>query len=257
MKIRYLTLAILTVLNLFLAASPYIPYVNKIWAQPDLQGFYSTFATYVGVMFLLLTVAIAIVLIQEGQDLRAFREQVIERMNGAVVKPTRDTDFYKDFAAACLTADFSVAISYFRPHPPEYGGRAYQNEYYKKHFKIVKDTPNVTFRRLVRDTNENRDWIKSLLTGYQGKNNAHLAILKDRDAEDEMGLAISVQVVDEAKVWFVALKSHQPDGQFRDLYVENKDLAIAMKDYYERIWNLSVVLLRDGQLTNDGRDFLA
>ena len=66
MKIRYLTLAILTVLNLFLAASPYIPYVNKIWAQPDLQGFYSTFATYVGVMFLLLTVAFAIVLIQEG-----------------------------------------------------------------------------------------------------------------------------------------------------------------------------------------------
>jgi hypothetical protein len=228
-----------------------------MWEQPNPQGFYSTFATYIGLMFVLLTAAISIVLMQEGHDLKVFRGQVIERMNGAVVKQVRDTDFYKEFAAACLTAEFSVAISYFRPQPPNYGGRTYQSEYYKKHFKIVKDMPNVTFRRLVRDTNENHDWVRELLKGYQEKNNANLAILKDRDAEDEMGLVVSVQVVDEAKVWFVAIKSHQPDGQFRDLYVESKDVAVAMKNYYDRLWNLSVVLLKDGQLTQDGRNFLA
>ncbi len=65
-----------------------------------------------------------------------------------------------------------------------------------------------------------------------------------------MPLSLSVQVVDQDKVWIVAAGSHQAEGEFRDVYIENGTVASAMVDYYDRLWSKSVVLLDHGRQTD-------
>jgi hypothetical protein len=206
----------------------------------------------VGIDFLLLTAAVVILLLAEGSDLRQLEQNILGRIEGAVVRRISDGDFYREFMAACKAAKYSVSISYFSALPPDRAARDYQDSYYKEHLATVKKSPHITYKRIVRDSPENRPWIKKLMDDLQGKSNAYLAVLTDLDPIHEMPLALSVQIVDDDRVWLVALKSHLPDGKFRDLYIESRDVAQAMTEYYERLWTTSKIVLKAGEVTSDG-----
>jgi hypothetical protein len=72
-----------------------------------------------------------------------------------------------------------------------------------------------------------------------------------------MGLALSVQVIDEKHAWLVALNSHEREARFRDMYINNVDGAVALNRYFMRLWDLSTVVLRNGQVTDAGQTFSA
>ena len=77
------------------------------------------------------------------------------------------------------------------------------------------------FRRLVRDSQKNKAWIAKILTEMSGSRNFSLSMITD-DEKEEHPFALSVQVIDNEKVWLVAVRSHEPGGGPRDLLLKGK-----------------------------------
>jgi len=69
-----------------------------------------------------------------------------------------------------------------------------------------------------------------------------------------MPLALSVQIIDDDKVWIVAAGSHQTKQAFRDVYIQDASVAAAMIEYYDRIWGESVMVLDHGRITDRARE---
>lgn len=77
-------------------------------------------------------------------------------------------------------------------------------------------------------------------------------LTKDLPPEFEMPLAMSVQVVDDQRSWLVATAAHETEASYRDIYIENVDVAISLSNYYDRIWKVSEKLLDRGRITPEG-----
>ena len=63
-----------------------------------------------------------------------------------------------------------------------------------------------------------------------------------------MPLGMSVQLIDDQKVWLVALKAHDGQGEPRDLYIEHEEVSSAMGRYYDRLWEKAEPMLDGGQI---------
>jgi len=222
-----------------------------------------TLITLVGVLFTLTTVVfgagIAMSLSKaEANDVRIekFLEEVHEKLGITSVRLLQDYEFYPHFSYHTEEAKQSVDISYFEPVPPGEPGRDEKMDYYRKHFAIVRRKKDVIFRRIFRDSVDNKEWIGRILEqDLQGVVNIQLAIIKER-ASNQMPLALSVQIVDGARVWLVAIATHGREREPRDVYIENQQVAMMMEKYYNRLWARSEIIFRQGQLTPEGRSFL-
>lgn len=165
-----------------------------------------------------------------------------------------DHEFYHDFMNEIRKATSSVNISYFSPYPPDTTTHSDRKEYYRKIKTLVKRSPRVRFRRLVRYTDLNLPWIKEMLNDYNGVPNFDLAVIRDLEKSDvKMSYSLSVQVVDSSKCWLVAIESHENQSQFRDLYLESKEIGDSLNGYYSRLWNMSDKLIESGVLTDKGK----
>ena len=82
-----------------------------------------------------------------------------------------------------------------------------------------------------------------------------MGLLKETDRE-EMPLSISVQLVDSTQTWLVALETHEGSSKYRDMFIESAEFNSAMSGYYERLWNRSEYLLKQGTLTRAGQKII-
>jgi len=113
--------------------------------------------------------------------------------------------------------------------------------------------PGVRFRRIIRNSDSNRRWLSELLPRLAAKcPNADVGLLKEGGRE-EMPLSLSVQLVDSTQTWLVALETHEGSSKYRDIFIESAEFNSAMSGYYERLWNRSEDLLKQGTLTPAGQ----
>lgn len=257
MRLKTVVLIVVPLLQVFLALTPIIPETSKLWHLDNVPEFHAVFATVVGLDLALLGGALILIMRQEGDDLQASIEQITSSFPVTIVARLKDKRFYSDFRHAAENAEHTVKICYFAPYPPEEYSSKDRKKYYSEMVDLMKKRPNTDFKRIIRKTEKNAPWIRELLDELRGRPNVHISLLdRDLPAEFEMPLALSVQVIDELKVWLVAVASHEGEGEFRDVYIENPDVAAAVSEYYDRLWTLSVKVLDRGVVTNEGHALL-
>lgn len=231
--------------------SQYTPYTSSVWGQ--IQTDREIIVNLISLYFLLL----GALLYFELDDQHRSNIDDLARLNSHLkhsvsAKLISDKSFYEDFMHAMKNAKSLVCICYFAPYPPDTTMHKYRAKYYKELKRVITSKPEVQFRRIVRNTPENQQWIKETMEQFESIPNFDLALIDDLSAE-KMPNALSVQVIDQSAVWFVAIESHEKQNAFRDLYVEGEAVGKAMHGYFGRLWLLSNELISSGVLTEAGR----
>jgi hypothetical protein len=242
-------------LNVFVLASTLVPATASFWRPEAPADFYVRLTTLVGFQFALLSAAVVLMLRAESADANTWRSELLSRLPSTLIEPLRDLAFYPQFLAAAANASHRVDICYFAPHPPHQINRPYRDRYYTQLLDTIRDSPNVHFRRIVRRTPPNEDWVAELVRDLDGLPNAHIATLPDRPERDPMPLALSVQVVDNHDAWLVAVRSHDVD-EFRDLHVRDATFASVAEAYFSRLWDMSTKIMENGITTAEGNNLL-
>jgi hypothetical protein len=252
MKTRTLILIATAASQILLAVARFLPKTSG-WFSSDSA---LALATQVALHFTFLSIGLSLLLVKESWDAQVTRDALLLRLPPTTIKPLRDDEFYPRFQAEITTAQSLVHISYFSPSPPDAFTDPVRRAYYAGLPALMRRNGHVQFKRLIRRSRENERWLTAQLALLNGCPNVDVAILDDVDEAKRMGLALSVQVIDEKLAWLVALGSHDRDSPHRDLFVDNAQAAIALNRYFLRLWALSTVLLRNGQPTDEGRMLL-
>lgn len=275
---RWLIPAGLTILQLLVGLSPLLPYLRNLWGatvQAELVP------TIIGINFALLSTTLVTMLAteeqrrnaadkaredkrtateeREGERLRQGQAEILTKLEEmALIEPLSAHQFYPHFMAAMKAAETRVFISYFAPYPPDKTADPDRLQYYKEQAELPSQPSRsrVAFRRIVRYSDENRAWLRQLVSETKGKTNSDLAFIRDAAGANKMPAALSVQVVDDSHVWLVAVEVHEHSDRHRDLYIRNRRVADAMAKYHQRLWNLSTKLVQSGALTRDGEALL-
>ena len=258
-KTRIVLLVVVVILQLLMAFSPFIPYLNNAFpAAPTLKDLLDWEVTAFGIFFAILTTYIGVNLALYGREQDERQDKLLETIGAPVIRLLQDHDFYVDFLAATRKAKNQVNIMYLATHPPDHTKRQDRLRYYSDLIEVIKRSPRVNFRRIMRDSPENRVWLAGLLEALAEREvpNADIAVLREA-GKSEMPLALSVQTIDADKSWLVALAVHEGGGEFRDIYVESADFNKGMRQYYERLWDRSEVLMSQGRLTEDGSKYIS
>lgn len=244
-------------LQAFLSLTPFVPTTQKFWHSGSSEEFYGKLTAFIGVQLLLLTTAVTLILLKGMKDQEDSFFEMRSALPLTLVKRLNDAAFYNDFRAAVVGAENCVRIAYLAPYPPGEVPDRTRKRYYDEMLGLMKERSTITFKRLIRASEKNKPWVTELLRELKGKPNVELALLtKDLPPENDMPLALSVQVVDSDKTWLVAIASHENEREFRDIYIENPDVAAGMTDYFDRIWSVSEKLLDRGRITPSGDAFL-
>ncbi len=251
MKSRIAILVIGIALQALVAVSRFLPVISDWWARQTTAPILYPIATIVSVHFALLTATILVAFLKDAYDRQEWQNKLMGRFHGPQAKPLSDMEFYRDFEARMKRATHSVMICYFAPYPPTEVNYCDRLNYYQAILKTIKNQKGVRFRRIIRDTPQNRVWAGELVKQLSGCPNADLALLRDDPPEKENPLALSVQVIDDDQVFLVALGGHDRDGAYRDLMIIDEATGALMKRYYERLWNRSMVILGSGRPTPD------
>jgi hypothetical protein len=241
----------------FLAGTPFIPLTAGFWHANSPQDLNNRIAAFLGIQLLFVTTAIALILMKGSQDQSDGFSDMRSALPLTVVKRLTDSQFYNEFLYAVREAQHSVRIAYLAPYPPSDVRYEHRKKYDKEILELMKERTNITFKRLIRDSPRNHTWVADLIRALKDKPNIEISLLKgDLSPENGMGLAMSVQVVDENKAWLVALRTHEIEDEFRDIYIENPDVTTGLTAYYDRIWEASTQLLDRGRITEEGEALL-
>lgn len=256
-RFNLIVASVVFIIQLGLAITPFFPWTARYWHSKSPQDFYNEAATFLGIELLLLTAAITLILSKAAQDQADAASELRSALPSTVVRKLKDSDFYSQFRLAAEEAQNSVRISYLAPYPPTDVPYKARKKYYDEMLELMKQRTGVSFKRLVRASPQNDQWVAHLIQRLKGSPNVEIALLtEDLPPKDKMPLALSVQVVDDHKTWLVAVESHETESDFRDIYVENADVCRAMSNYFERLWQVSEVLLDHGRITPDGEEVL-
>jgi hypothetical protein len=250
--------AVLTLLlQAFLAISPLVKVSAGFWKADSQQDFYNNLTALVALQFLLMTGAVTLILLKASQDQNTAFGEMRSGFPLTIIKGLRESEFYNHFRSAVEDAEHSVKIAYLAPYPPTDVAYEHREKYYKEILELMRRRSDVTFKRLVRASPKNESWVAEMLQELKDRPNVDIALLtRDLPAGSNLPLALSVQVIDDDKSWIVAIGSHEREGEFRDIYVENATLAKGLGEYYSRIWQLSERLLDGGRITPAGQKIL-
>lgn len=259
-KRLFLILSLLAQLGL--AVSPFIPWVQtNIWAaQTSVTAFASTLATYIGAEFACLGILVALFLLdiqQQGNESSRRLKELLQEYTPLQVRRLKESEFYKEFLGHCISAKHYVKICYFAPVPPDQGAPDARKKYYRRLLSVMKSNPDAMFRRILRDTKANRVWAEEMIRHLAKATNFSIALLKDIDAEKEMPLALSVQIIDERYAWLVAVSEHSDSPLYRDVAVENEILVEVLDKYFDRLWSLSTVVFKPGYTLEQTQQLLS
>jgi hypothetical protein len=257
-------LVFVAALSAIVALMPLITGLKQVLPpNPTPKETLDTLITVLGVLMTLTTVVfgagVAMSLAKsDANDARVenLLSEIRQKLGLNSVKHLQDYEFYPHFLQHCESAERAVDICYFEAAPPGEPSRDVKIDYYRKHFELARQSRKVAYRRIFRDSPANKVWIGQLLNQeLLNVGNVEVAVLKERGS-GEMPLALSIQVVDAKKVWFVAIATHRRGREPRDLYIESAEVAAMMEKYYDRLWARSLVVFRGGQITEDGREYL-
>lgn len=241
-----------------LAFSPFLPLLGPFVARQTGtdEGARDFTITVIGIHAVLIGLMVAVGYRQlrlGAESLRNSTESALRQL--ARITPLRDDEFYPQFLTRMRRATNRVFIAYLATYPPDGTAHRDRKEYYIKQARLLRDNTNITFRRIVRNCPDNREWICTLLQQGNGRPNANLGLLDDSDADD-MPLALSIQLIDDVDTWLVAVTGHERKGPHRDVHVSDREFNALMAEYYDRLWKKATVLLDTGRITTAGSAFL-
>lgn len=254
MKISFITILVVQIL---LALSPLLPLTSAWWRAESHQQLLSNVIVFIGIEVTLTIILIGTTSLQQSSGIEATKTAVDSALPGGAIRPLKDYEFYTHFRSSVELASHSVSIAYLANYPPRDVQSRERRRYYDEITEIMKRRTQISFRRLVRQSAANRAWVGEMLNEFRNKPNIEIAVLEDPPEEEEMPLALSVQVVDTDKTWIVATRSHELAGEFRDIYIENRYMALAAKQYYERLWSRATKVLDRGRITAAGDAYAA
>jgi hypothetical protein len=244
-------------LQLLLAFTPFFRLTAGFWKAESTQDFYNNLTAFIGIQLVLVTGALTLMLIKGSQDQSSAFAELRSAFPLTIVRRLRESDFYNHFRSAVEDARHSVRIAYLAPYPPTEVAYEHRKRYYEEILELMRRRTDLTFKRLVRASPKNDRWIAEMLDDLRDRPNVDIAMLtRDLPPEFDLPLALSVQVIDDDKSWIVAIASHEREGDFTDVYVENGDLAKGLAEYYNRIWQVSEKLLDRGRVTSAGEQLL-
>jgi hypothetical protein len=256
MKGRLLILVAAIAAQLMLAFLPMIPGLkNFLPSTPSAREQLEWPIQVIGFGFAVLTACVGLLIVLQEKSLNDFTEFTKKLFPVTRIEKLRDDEFYDSFLLAAKRARHSVNIMYLAPRPPDYTEHQERKEYYHDLLSVIQRRQQVRFSRIVRQTTETKQWIADLLRELTGSANAYLCVIRDTERE-EMPLGLSTQIMDESRVWFVALSSHERTGEYRDIFIEHPVVGEAMQRYFDRVWLRGKVLLDAGRVTRDGEQFL-
>ena len=254
MKILILIFFILV--QLAFALLPIIPGLKTLLPkEPNQREQLEWQLEFIGFSFAVLTAYIGLNAILEDNDRKNFQKALLRSLPNIKLQPLRDDEFYSHFLASAKMANSDVNIMYLSPDPPNDTHNADRIAYYADILNAIRRKRDVRFNRIVRITPRTKQWISELLRALSGCPNAYVAALKEHDSAQNP-LSLSTQIIDQEKVWLVALRSHERQGPYRDLYIESELFAEALRMYYDRLWTRGDELMNAGRLTPAGQRFL-
>ena len=183
---------------------------------------------------------------QQGKESTEQFRDLLQKYTPLQVRRLKEVEFYKEFLGYCVKAKHYVRICYFSPVPPDHGAPEQRKQYYKRLINVMKTNHEAAFRRIIRDTDANRKWAAEMIPHVLNTTNFSLALLKDLDADKDMPLAMSVQIVDDRDAWLVAVSDHSDSPVYRDIAVENEILVEALNRYFDRLWGQSRIVFKSG-----------
>jgi hypothetical protein len=250
---RWLLLGVF-VLQVAVALLPVLPFLARALPEnPNLRTILDYQITVFGIQFALLTAYLGITswLYESASESRS--EKLLNAINAPEIGRLREHDFYEDFLRAAKKAAVRVDIMYLALNAPDETKHEERRDYYTRLLRTIASAKHVRFRRIIRNSDNNRQWLATLLPQLaECCPNADIGILRETGKE-EMPLSLSVQLIDSDHTWFVALETHEGSSGYRDVYVCSRDFNAAMSGYYERLWKRSDCVLNQGRLTSEGQ----
>lgn len=167
-----------------------------------------------------------------------------------VISSLVDRDgFYRHMRQFVEEATTRIDLMYQAPRRPESYRPSEQKTSYLVSLAEVVNKGRVPIRRLIRLTDENKEWLGELVEQYAGKN-CSLSVLPE-----STGPSISVQLFDRHRVVLVNLSESDTRMGKLDVIFESAGLAQVFEVHYETVFKSAVPLIENGRknIANIGR----
>lgn len=239
--------------NVVALAAPWVPGLRIVDEESTYRSFVLALLAF---NMAALTMLVSLAAQRERNEVsHALSEQRLFLGNQAGER-LRDDQFYEQFLLAIVNATSYVYISYFAPTSPLEDLATHRRRYDSRLLALIRKRTNIRFRRLVRDTPSNRQWLSAFLKVVKRRANVDIALLPEPSLAEYMPMALSVQIVDGKECWFVAIESHDRVGEYRDIHMKGEVLSQAMTKYYDRLWAQATPVLTSGRLMSTGDEIL-
>jgi hypothetical protein len=245
------------VVALAFAIAPHLAPVESMLGLSEPSAAFAWLVTVGSVLYAFTSTALLWIHEDGRRSLEDTSRKLEQYLEAPDVRALRDDEFYDRFLASIRRSTSDVRICYFSPESPDAQQRVERDRYYQDLHDVVAQKPGVVFRRLVRDTQANRRWVCGQLPEWARHPNISVALLPDFPPGEEMSHALSVQVVDAAEAWLVAVESHERIGRYRDLEIRDRTVAGFLTKYFERLWQQAKVVIENGNLTDRGLELQA
>jgi hypothetical protein len=241
-KRRLIAFGVFTISVLW-TVSTFIPTVVKYWESFGINWAWCVFSIQ-------LTAAIGYMVLSDylsKADIDTAMEEWSKTLKEVgLLRSIQEAEFYPTFLQEIKTAQKNVDICHFARKPPE-RARDYEKLYYRELPNTIKNS-RASCRRLERITKEKLPWIEEIIDTYKGVDNFSLRGLVDDDKSDQI-LPVSVQRIDDHKVYLVALAEHYATHGPRDISITSPELTLLFTQYFnERLWEKAVPLMSNGNL---------
>lgn len=236
---------------------------DKFWVSvflsiilPGLTAFISLFVvaietTVIIAVFTSITLlALSLIYRRFDQEFKVLTDFV---ENQAVIEQVWEANFYDRWRTDVENAGRRVDITYFDNKDPRNSTDQVKKDYYESFGDLIKRKSHegVEFRRLIRANPNLSEWVDDIIEQHQGTSRYSLACIPDPEPESGELPYVSVQLIDDEIVYFVAVGQQMEGSSPRDMYIKSSEMNLQWSQYYEALWSKSFKVLRRGTVQDE------
>ena len=169
----------------------------------------------------------------------------VMRDNTEILAYTTDHEgTYEKLRYYVMRANTRVDLMYFGVRPPSAYIKSLSKENYVSELdKSIKERKK-NFRRIILYTEENKEWIKTIIKAHKGNEWFSLAVVINPEALP----ILSAQVIDDDIAIFMNLDSAITPKKPRDIIFESKIVAGIVDLYYASLFAKARIIVENGKI---------
>lgn len=158
-----------------------------------------------------------------------------------------ERDFFIRLKDGITKADKELLITYLSSNPPNLTSLVEKAQYFDHLQLVISQRPDLKIMRIVRATLTTADWIKNMVTDFNGRYHMSLAYVEYE--ENGFVSPISVQIIDRQVIFLLNLG----EDKFNDrrIHLSSGNAAELFVLYYHGLWNGARVLIDEGKLNEE------